>query len=158
MLIISWFGHSLGCQILPSPTSSCTFLGINLGTVIKNLLRLLFALNFELGIVLFVLVLLILENISRFWLRYLLFLFFLCYIFLMPLLLDAYSITYLSQLGDCKVNEGGVNPCYIYGIDMGGLLYGVGVAMWYVFYKLPLCLFSSIAYILILLVRRRLNR
>jgi hypothetical protein len=37
----------------------------------------------------------------------------------------------IANIGDCTLHEGYVNPCNILGLELGGILYGMGMAGWY---------------------------
>lgn len=45
--------------------------------------------------------------------------------------------TVANVLG-CRLNEAASHPCYIFGINIGDLLYTMGVAGWYTFLSIPL--------------------
>lgn len=48
-------------------------------------------------------------------------------------------LTYLiAEANNCQVNEAYVQPCVVLGIDLGGLLYGMGVMGWLMLVTLPL--------------------
>lgn len=52
----------------------------------------------------------------------------------MVLPLISVTLTYLiADAADCVVNEATINPCVVMGADIGGLLYGMGVAGWLFF-------------------------
>ncbi len=44
----------------------------------------------------------------------------------------------IATLGGCELNEGFVNPCVFFGVDLGGLLYGMGVMGWFMLLSLPM--------------------
>ncbi|MEM7067351.1 MAG: hypothetical protein AAF478_00580 [Pseudomonadota bacterium] len=44
----------------------------------------------------------------------------------------------LSEATGCPAHEGYINPCKIYGIEIGGFLYGSITAPWLLFYTIPL--------------------
>lgn len=43
----------------------------------------------------------------------------------------------LANLNGCTVNEGSVNPCSMFGVEVGGLLYAMFVSGWYSFFTIP---------------------
>ncbi|MBE7732614.1 hypothetical protein [Devosia faecipullorum] len=48
-------------------------------------------------------------------------------------------LTYLiADANNCVVNEASVQPCIVWGMDWGGLLYGAGVMGWFMLATLPL--------------------
>jgi hypothetical protein len=53
-------------------------------------------------------------------------------------LLSALAAGSIANLHGCVLNEGGVNPCVIAGIDFGKALYSLGVLGWLAIATLPL--------------------
>ena len=51
----------------------------------------------------------------------------------------------------CKVDEGSAHPCIIYGVDIGGLLYKMGVAGWFMIVTIPIGLIGLFLFTLYLL-------
>ena len=39
---------------------------------------------------------------------------------------------------DCRLDEGSVHPCVIFGLDFGGLLYAMAVSGWFAMFTIPL--------------------
>jgi hypothetical protein len=52
-------------------------------------------------------------------------------------LLSVLVTSAIASIGGCQVNEAFVQPCVILGIDLGGLLYGMGVLGWLMLVTLP---------------------
>ena len=47
----------------------------------------------------------------------------------------------------CKVDEGNIHPCLIAGLDIGGMLYGMGVMGWLMIPAAPLMLVAILGWI-----------
>ncbi|MES1924086.1 hypothetical protein [Salinisphaera sp. T31B1] len=59
----------------------------------------------------------------------------------------------LGQTLGCRVDESGVQPCYLFGADIGGVLYGAGMFGWLILASLPAAFVVWIAHTLYTLVR-----
>lgn len=53
-------------------------------------------------------------------------------------ILSAFVASGIAEVTGCNVNEGGSNPCLIFGIDWGGLLNIMFVSFWFFFFTFPL--------------------
>jgi hypothetical protein len=53
-----------------------------------------------------------------------------------------------NSLG-CRVDEGSVHPCYLFGISIGDALYAMGVMGWLMLVTLPLAAILVLAWIVI---------
>lgn len=53
-------------------------------------------------------------------------------------LLAAMAAGTLASLNGCTLNEGGVNPCVVAGIDFGNALYSLGVLGWLAIATVPI--------------------
>ena len=53
----------------------------------------------------------------------------------------------ISSANDCVLHEGGVNPCVVWGVDLGELLYTLGVMGWFMLISIP---FGSIGVLIAL--------
>jgi hypothetical protein len=63
----------------------------------------------------------------------------------------------IAQIGHCQVNEGGPQPCYVAGRDMGETAYELGVLGWCFLITFPLALISIVLSVLLIVraFRRR---
>ena len=57
-----------------------------------------------------------------------------------------------------KLDEGSSHPCIIFGVDIGELLYAMGVAGWFVFVTFPTGLLAIATVIIVRGFRRRKAR
>ncbi|MEM8982169.1 MAG: hypothetical protein AAGC71_04030 [Pseudomonadota bacterium] len=55
----------------------------------------------------------------------------------------------IASYGDCQLHEGGVNPCVVFGSDVGGTLYSMFVMGWLGLLTLPLGIGSLLLYWLV---------
>lgn len=63
----------------------------------------------------------------------------------------------IANANDCTLHEGFVNPCVVAGVDLGSLLYALGMAGWAMFFTLPAALFFLVVWCIaagILIYRR----
>ncbi|MGH8669493.1 MAG: hypothetical protein ACREUH_09685 [Burkholderiales bacterium] len=44
---------------------------------------------------------------------------------------------WVAKANKCALHEGFINPCVMFGVDIGGLLYAMGVSMWLLFLSVP---------------------
>ena len=51
----------------------------------------------------------------------------------------------IASWNNCTLHEGSVNPCVVYGRDIGGMLYSMGVMGWFMLATIPL---GAIAFVL----------
>jgi hypothetical protein len=56
---------------------------------------------------------------------------------LCPLLPTLIAAT-IATLNGCRLHEGFPNPCSVCGVEIGDLLYAMGISFWYVLLTLPL--------------------
>ena len=63
----------------------------------------------------------------------------------------------IASLSGCDVNEGGIQPCMVAGVDIGGILYSLFMSGWYLFITFPI---GAVLFIgsLIWMARIYLNR
>ena len=54
----------------------------------------------------------------------------------------------------CKVDEGSVHPCIIYGQDYGHLLYSLGVMGWFMLVTIPAGLIAFVSWLIFLILHR----
>lgn len=77
-------------------------------------------------------------------------------------LISALLASWIGSANGCVVNEGGVNPCIIWGADRGELLATLFVAGWFVFFTMPVGVMAFLVWIMVLAVgllrRKRLAR
>ena len=61
---------------------------------------------------------------------------------------------------DCRVDEGSVHPCAVAGVDIGSLLYALGVSGWLMLAAFPLMLLTLVAWVGVAIwaIVRRLRR
>ncbi|MCC5985766.1 MAG: hypothetical protein JJU42_15530 [Rhodobacteraceae bacterium] len=71
------------------------------------------------------------------WQTYLLVLAVIAFVALLPVI-SVLIAGGIATLGGCELNEGFVNPCVFFGVDLGGLLYGMGVMGWFMLLSLPM--------------------
>jgi hypothetical protein len=45
--------------------------------------------------------------------------------------------SFIAEIGNCTLNEGNIHPCKIGTFELGGLLYQMSVAGWFMFLSLP---------------------
>ena len=57
----------------------------------------------------------------------------------------------IARIGHCQVNEGGPQPCHVFGADVGALAYGLGVMGWAFLVTFPLVLVSIVLWSLLLM-------
>lgn len=74
-------------------------------------------------------------------------------VFIAALPLISVFLTYLiADANGCRVDEGSVHPCVVMGVDIGGLLYTMGVLGWLMLASLPLGALAVIAWLAVLIV------
>jgi hypothetical protein len=74
-----------------------------------------------------------------------------------PLILSIAAATIGAMLG-CQVDESGIHPCPLFGVDIGGWLYVFGMLFWLGIFMFPMALFGFVVWlgvVITLLVRRR---
>jgi hypothetical protein len=74
-----------------------------------------------------------------------------------PLILSISAATIGAMLG-CQVDESGVHPCPLLGVDIGGGLYFFGMLFWLGIFMFPMALFGFVVclgVVITLLIRRR---
>jgi hypothetical protein len=54
----------------------------------------------------------------------------------------------VARFCGCRLDEGGPHPCILWGVDVGGLLYCMGVAGWFMLLTLPLGALAILAFTL----------
>jgi hypothetical protein len=69
----------------------------------------------------------------------------------LPLLGVLVTSIVASSLG-CRVDEGSVHPCYLFGVSIGNALYTLGVMGWLMLVTLPIAVFLLVAWIVIEIV------
>jgi len=69
-------------------------------------------------------------------------------------LLSVIFTSVVAEANGCVVNEGGVHPCLVLGLDIGGLLYFTGVMGWFMLVTIPLGGGASIVWLVILIIHR----
>lgn len=89
------------------------------------------------------------------WLVYLLVLLLILVIAALPLM-SALGAGAVASANGCALDEGGVHPCIIGGVDRGELLYELGVLGWLMLATLPLGLIAGVVWLIVLVVH--LNR
>lgn len=57
----------------------------------------------------------------------------------------------IATLGGCTLHEGNVNPCVFFGVDFGGLLYGLGVMGWFMLLTLPIGALAAAGWVVVLI-------
>ena len=60
----------------------------------------------------------------------------------------------ITNLAKCELNEGSVSPCTVAGVDIGKMLYAMGVSGWFTLMTMPAALFAAMCYSIYLLVTR----
>lgn len=78
-------------------------------------------------------------------------------------LLPVLSVTIAAIIADmagCTLHEGNVNPCVIGGIDLGGILYTMGILGWLMLVSLPIAALGALglAVLAVIALVRRLRR
>jgi len=58
----------------------------------------------------------------------------------------------VTKLTGCTVHEGFANPCFVLGLDVGGILYALAVSGWALLATLPLAGILGVAWAVIELV------
>jgi hypothetical protein len=53
----------------------------------------------------------------------------------------------VADLLGCEANEGGVQPCLVSGVDIGGLLYALFMMGWLMILALPIMLATVVAWL-----------
>lgn len=56
----------------------------------------------------------------------------------------------IASANGCTLHEGFANPCVVVGVDMGGLLYGLGVLGWLMLASIPLGAMALLGWALVL--------
>lgn len=81
-----------------------------------------------------------------------------------PFLMAAIA-SLIANAGGCRLDEGKVHPCVVWGIDVGGLLYGMNVLGWLAIGTISIAITLFCVWCITALlhggwtvVRRRLNR
>jgi hypothetical protein len=66
----------------------------------------------------------------------------------------------LANIFHCHVDEGSVHPCPALGMDIGGLLYGMGVMGWFALMTFPAMIAALVGWIVLaaVAVRKALGR
>jgi len=62
-------------------------------------------------------------------------------------LLSALLAGVIADINGCVLHGGFVNSCYLLGVDIGGLLYFMGVIVWFSMLSLPLGVIFCIMFI-----------
>lgn len=60
----------------------------------------------------------------------------------------------LAGIGGCELNEGDVNSCILLGLDIGGPLYFLFVAGWFVFFTMPAGVLAAIVSLVVYIVTK----
>ena len=68
-----------------------------------------------------------------------------------PLLSTLLAVLFASAFG-CTLHEGFVNPCVVFGIDFGDLLYPMGLAAWFAIFTVPLAGLALLVWLVVLVV------
>jgi hypothetical protein len=148
--------QTLGCALVGEQSSQCLVLGLNLGILIQQLIRLTW--HFPLmmspqGIVpafiAIAIIVILIHLIFRGRQQFFWSLFCIWYIPISPSVLGMILVSFLARQGNCLLNEGNANPCYILGVNMGEAFYGASVVPWLILILLPICLFISLFYMII---------
>ena len=69
--------------------------------------------------------------------------------------LSVLAASLIASWNGCRLHEGFANRCVVYGTDMGGLLYSMGVLGWFMLMTLPIGAMSLIAWTVIWLIMRK---
>jgi len=73
--------------------------------------------------------------------------------FWQPAVLSVVVAGALANVLGCKVDEGSIHPCHLFGISIGPLLYELGVLGWLMLASLPLGAFALVIWIVVESVR-----
>ncbi len=73
-------------------------------------------------------------------------------IFAVAPLIVTFMASAIANFNGCKLHEGYSNPCITLGIDIGELLYGMGISLWLAFVTVPLGILAGIVCFVWLLV------
>ncbi len=60
--------------------------------------------------------------------------------------------SWLAEANGCMLNEGSVNPCFIFGMDWGGALYTLFVLGWFMLATLPLGGGALIVFVIVFII------
>ncbi len=74
-----------------------------------------------------------------------------------PILSTMIASAIATAMGS-RLDEGGSHPCIIFGMDIGELLYAMGVAFWFVLFTFPTGLLAIVVVIIVRGFRRRKAR
>ena len=57
----------------------------------------------------------------------------------------------IASLNGCPLTEANITPCVVLGVDLGGVLYGMGVMGWMMLLTLPAGAVAGIGWVVVLL-------
>ncbi len=146
----------LGCDLAGEESSQCLALGVNIGGLIQQFIKItwqfplmmspqgIFPTFVAIGIIIT-----LIHLMFRGTKQLILSLFCIWYIPISPSVLGIILVSFLARQGNCLLNEGNANPCYILGVNMGDAFYGASVVPWLILLLVPICLFISILYAII---------
>ena len=73
-------------------------------------------------------------------------------------LISGISAAYIAEAHGCRLDEGSVHPCLVFGLDWGSPLYAMGVLTWLMFFTFPAAFVLLLVWIGALLIHRLLWR
>ncbi len=147
-------GNASGCQMVGKTAQICLVLGINIGQTIKTLVDWTWYIPvlsmFQvpiLSIGLFIGFLVLIYKSFRGRARTLIGFFSVWYICFAPLIAGIVFVANLAGQAQCSLNEGGVGSCYLFGLDMGSTFHTAAILPWLLIILFPLCVITSVIYI-----------
>jgi hypothetical protein len=69
--------------------------------------------------------------------------------------LSVLAASLIASLNGCTLHEGFANRCVVFGADIGGLLYSMGILGWFMLMTLPMGAISLIVWTVIWLIMRK---
>ena len=69
--------------------------------------------------------------------------------------LSVLAASFVASWNGCTLHEGFANRCVMHGIDIGGLLYSMGILGWFMLITLPMGAVSLIAWTAVWLITRK---
>lgn len=147
--LLTWIGMATGCEV--SGESRCSFVGLDIGWAIEGLLNLtwdfpLFGFFPVLWLVVVVVSLMLIHYQLRGCARPFWGVLSTWFLPVAPSLLGYFYVARLAELGDCQIQERGVNACLIFGVNMGDVFSTATLVPWFALAVVPVSLVISLVY------------
>lgn len=153
--LLVWVGLDAGCQLAGEAAGQCKAMGVDLGGAIAQLVEITwhYPLLGQFPLLWLVSVLGVLILIHRhFWggLRLFLGLSSIWYVSIAPSVLGILFVVRLASIAGCRIQERGLDSCFIFGVEMSESFSTVSLLPWLTSVVLLVCGVSSIAYLVLL--------